>query len=404
MKATRIRHGAIAALLVLALVASVFALVPAVSADASPAVKVQMVVCLDGSSSMEPGPGQSTTVDWWEVITKGLGQAVDNASVVPHDGSVELGVVVFGWNPSKVQRVIPMTVITASNAGTIAAQIKALVWPTGWTPTGSAIAEATAMMKGSDNWTVATRHIINISTDGAPAGPGLTGVADAKAAAIAARNAAIGDGVTGVTEIHAEVVGATSASDPGLVFMRDSIVYPPKTGGGTIAPPYDPVFKGFVVMVDGGNTEARVSEYVAAIQGKLGSADLNLVPLEATNTVRTKHTVTATLTDSLGNAIPGATIDFAVISGPNTDEHGSGVTDKDGKASWTYEDTKANAGDIDTIQASRGELTSNTVSKTWKEGSPPVPGISGWGIMAMVAALGALGVFMLLRRQSRVNG
>ena len=404
MKAIRIRHGAIAALLVLALVASVFALVPAVSADASPAVKVQMVVCLDGSSSVGP-PQSLNNIYWFDVMKEGLAQAVENPAVVLHDGSVELGVVVFGWNPSQVQEVIPMTVITDGNAGSIAEDIRAFDWPMGWTPTGGAIEKATAMMKGSGNWTSATRHIINISTDGAPAGP--SGDEVAKAAAIAARNAAIGDGVTGVTEIHAELVGVTSASDPGLVFMRDSIVYPPKTGGGTIAPPYDPVFKGFVVMVDGGTTEARVSEYVAAIQGKLGSAELNLVPPIATNRVGTKHTVTATLKDSLGNPIPGATIDFAVIAGPNAGVTGSvsGVTDAFGQASWTYQDTAAEEGNrTDTIQASRGELTSNTVSKTWEEGPPPVPGISGWGIMAMVAALGALGVFMLLRRQSRVDG
>jgi hypothetical protein len=76
---------------------------------------------------------------------------------------------------------------------------------------------------------------------------------------------------------------------------------------------------------------------------------LSLSPSSATNPVGSPHTVTATLTDSSGNPVSGATIQFTV-TGANAGNPGTGpgVTDLNGKATFTY--TGTNVGD-DTISA-----------------------------------------------------
>lgn len=92
-----------------------------------------------------------------------------------------------------------------------------------------------------------------------------------------------------------------------------------------------------------------------------------LSPQSATNPVGTSHTVTATLQFDNGNPIVGRAVDFAVISGPNTGVTGSGVTNAQGQATFTYSSSVAGT---DTLQASflnsHGQTqTSNTVTKTW---------------------------------------
>jgi hypothetical protein len=62
--------------------------------------------------------------------------------------------------------------------------------------------------------------------------------------------------------------------------------------------------------------------------------------------------------------VPGATVDFKVLSGPNAGKQGSGTTGADGKTTFTYHDD-GGAG-LDTIQAFIGtSLSSNKVLKTW---------------------------------------
>lgn len=104
---------------------------------------------------------------------------------------------------------------------------------------------------------------------------------------------------------------------------------------------------------------------VGEIRAALNST-ISLAPLTATNPVGTNHTVTATVTE---NSIPvaGKTVTFTVTSGPNTGVTGTGVTDLNGQAAFTY--TSSLPG-TDVIQAtyvdSAGKTkTSNTVQKTW---------------------------------------
>jgi PKD repeat protein len=103
---------------------------------------------------------------------------------------------------------------------------------------------------------------------------------------------------------------------------------------------------------------------VALIQPDPGLfSSVGLAPATATNAAGTSHTVTATATSSGGSPVPGATVVFRVISGPNTGQQGQDTTDSQGQATFTYADT-GGAG-TDTIQAFIGTLGSNTVTKTW---------------------------------------
>jgi hypothetical protein len=67
--------------------------------------------------------------------------------------------------------------------------------------------------------------------------------------------------------------------------------------------------------------------------------------------------------------IPGTTIDFLVISGPNQGKSGQDITDQNGEAHFTYQDTSVGPYPLtDQIQASIGNLKSNIVTKTWQLG------------------------------------
>jgi hypothetical protein len=94
---------------------------------------------------------------------------------------------------------------------------------------------------------------------------------------------------------------------------------------------------------------------------------VGLSPATATNPVGTNHTVTAFAQAANGAPIPGVTIDFLVLTGPNAGKSGSGTTGADGKTTFTYHDD-GGAG-TDTIQASIGtNLKSNIVQKIWASG------------------------------------
>ena len=95
---------------------------------------------------------------------------------------------------------------------------------------------------------------------------------------------------------------------------------------------------------------------------------VGLSPNSATNPVGTNHTVTAFAQSSGNQPIPGATISFSILSGPNMGAGGTCVpagcvTGADGKVSFTYHDGGGLG--MDTIQAFIGTLGSNQVTKTW---------------------------------------
>jgi hypothetical protein len=95
---------------------------------------------------------------------------------------------------------------------------------------------------------------------------------------------------------------------------------------------------------------------------------LSLAPATQTQAVGDPATVQATFRNSCGDGLQGAPITFTVQSGPNAGTTGTGTTDVNGVASFTY--TGAVPGS-DTVVATTtnpaGTISSNTVTVVWQK-------------------------------------
>jgi len=105
-------------------------------------------------------------------------------------------------------------------------------------------------------------------------------------------------------------------------------------------------------------------------------AGISLTPEVATNDVGTDHTVTATVTDLLGDPTADVNISFEITDGPNVAGTGSGTTDANGQATFTY--TGDGGTGTDTIQAcfldEQEQEHCDTATKTWVEpAATPTP-------------------------------
>ncbi|HQR12104.1 MAG TPA: dockerin type I domain-containing protein [Casimicrobiaceae bacterium] len=141
---------------------------------------------------------------------------------------------------------------------------------------------------------------------------------------------------------------------------------PTNTGGGNWSPLH------FSCCADGSSLTAAIAELILSPVSLVAPdpglfSTVGLSPATATNPVGTDHTVTAFTQAANGAPVPGVTVTFKVLTGPNAGKTGSGTTGADGKVSFTYHDD-GGAG-TDTIQASivagASTLTSNIVTKIW---------------------------------------
>jgi hypothetical protein len=98
---------------------------------------------------------------------------------------------------------------------------------------------------------------------------------------------------------------------------------------------------------------------------------LNLAPPSQTRGIGTTASVTATFTNSCGQALQNVSVQFTVLSGPNAGRTGTGTTDPSGQATFSYTGTVTGT---DTLRASVtnviGTLTSNLVTVTWVAFAP----------------------------------
>jgi PASTA domain/Bacterial Ig-like domain (group 1) len=103
---------------------------------------------------------------------------------------------------------------------------------------------------------------------------------------------------------------------------------------------------------------------------------IDLTPATDENPTNTPHTVTATVRDLQGKLVAGATVTFEVIDGPNKGKSGTGTTNDQGQATFTY--TGDRGAGTDTIEARFVDQTETvrkaTATKTWvAPPSPPAP-------------------------------
>ena len=141
---------------------------------------------------------------------------------------------------------------------------------------------------------------------------------------------------------------------------------PTTTGGGNWGT------MGFSCCSSGSSLTAAVAELILSPVALVAPdptlfASVGLTPVSATNPLFSSHTVTASAQAASGAPVPGATISFQVLTGPNAGSTGSGTSGADGKVSFTYADT--GGWGTDTIQAWVGAIgsttPSNVVSKKW---------------------------------------
>jgi hypothetical protein len=113
-------------------------------------------------------------------------------------------------------------------------------------------------------------------------------------------------------------------------------------------------------------------------------ATIDLAPAAAINELGTPgqtHTVTATVAAGADGGVPGVTVQFEILSGPNAGASGSGVTDGSGEADFTYVAAQGPGGlGTDTIEAcftdEQDDTVCDTATKEWRDTTPPVAACS----------------------------
>lgn len=125
----------------------------------------QLAMVLDGSGSISNSD--------WDLMRKGLANAIENESVFPHDGSVELTVVQFGgdYDPwwglyPHARREEGPVVVTDHNYHIIADNISLMSQMKGATPMGCGIRLGTDQIRDSGNFNEENRSVLCLVTDG----------------------------------------------------------------------------------------------------------------------------------------------------------------------------------------------------------------------------------------------
>jgi hypothetical protein len=142
---------------------------------------------------------------------------------------------------------------------------------------------------------------------------------------------------------------------------------------------------------------------------------ISLTPVIATNPLNVNHTVTARVTDLLGNGVPDIPVTFEIISGPNAGmTSGAPInTDSGGYASWFWSSSSEGT---DVVEATatlpdQSTITSQTVDKIWEKGEIVEVGgdiypankaalLAPWIALAVAALAGTA---VLVRRRSTQN-
>jgi len=121
-------------------------------------VKTQLCMILDGSGSI-----YSTD---WNTIKQGIAKAIN--STLPHDGSVELTIIQFGYSTVSAKTEIPPTIIDNASYITVANKILTINQSSGGTPMAHGLYLGWKEISSSPNFATAAKQVINLATDGGP--------------------------------------------------------------------------------------------------------------------------------------------------------------------------------------------------------------------------------------------
>ena len=148
------------------LVITMVAVLLSCAATAS-AINTELILVIDGSGSISTSN--------WSTMLDGYADAISNASIVPQDGTVSVGVVQFA---SAAQMEIPLTTVTGATAATLAAAIQSITQLTGMTDISGGITLGETLLSDA----FVGNQIIDVSTDGVHNQGGLTPLEAAMAA------------------------------------------------------------------------------------------------------------------------------------------------------------------------------------------------------------------------------
>ena len=201
----------------------------------------QLSILVDGSGSVESAD--------WNIMRKGLSEALKDPSVFPHDGSVELNIIQFAQKNAYLQ--ISPTVITSSNYNNTANDIATLPQKKGGTALSCALKRAADTFYNSPEFDTDHRQIVSIVTDGWPNRDCSDETGDysgseveypeGKASAIEWRDYLLSkcSFTEEKDEIDSLAVGKLSQyypDGPDSTWLNSSIIWP---SPGCIAPPFD---------------------------------------------------------------------------------------------------------------------------------------------------------------------
>lgn len=144
---------------------------------------IAVVFLLDESGSIDQGA--------FSLQKDGFASALERTDVLPHDGSLEVGVVAFS---TSARTIAAPEVLTSASSPSLATTVRATIQARGSTNLAGAVQLGASLLASSP----APRKVLIVSTDGQP---------DSAGAARSAADAAI---ASGITEIHAIGVGSAN--------------------------------------------------------------------------------------------------------------------------------------------------------------------------------------------------
>ena len=107
--------------------------------------------------------------------------------------------------------------------------------------------------------------------------------------------------------------------------------------------------------------ELKQSFNPSSLPGTVGVSGIALTTTTTTETIGNSHTVTVHMTNITGNPVAGVSVSFKIDSGPNQGLTGTGVTNANGEATFSWQSTTAG---IDTVTASAISPTDHTSTVT----------------------------------------
>jgi hypothetical protein len=134
-------------------------------------VRVQLCMVVDGSGSISTSE--------WNLTRMGVANAIRNN--MPHDGSVELSIVQFADSlPGGIHARVELqpTIITTANFETIATNVSTMTHGGGGTPMAHGLFLGWQVISSSSSFSTASKHIINLATDGATSVRNLNATSD----------------------------------------------------------------------------------------------------------------------------------------------------------------------------------------------------------------------------------